>query len=133
MIIVLDTNILVSALLSPLGKPAQILDMVLAGDATLAVDDRLLAEYQEVLARPRFAFDVEDVNTLLEYIRAEAIHVQSESLHLPLPDLDDLMFLEVAKTIRAILITGNLRHFPGEHRAEVPVLSPTEFLSKLED
>ncbi|MCS6938653.1 MAG: putative toxin-antitoxin system toxin component, PIN family [Roseiflexaceae bacterium] len=67
-LIVLDTNVLVSALLSPFGPPARILDMVLRGDLRVAYDDRVLAEYRAVLARPKFGFAANDVNVLLEYL-----------------------------------------------------------------
>lgn len=50
--IVLDTNVLVSGLLNPHGSPGRLLDHFLAGDITLLVDDRILAEYGEVLRRP---------------------------------------------------------------------------------
>jgi predicted nucleic acid-binding protein len=63
--IVLDTNILVSALLSPFRPPARALDLVLSDEIRLACDDRLMAEYRQVLARPRFGFAPEDWERLL--------------------------------------------------------------------
>ena len=73
--VMLDTNILVSALISSFGPPARILDMVLLGDLRLVYDDRILAEYREVLARPRFGFDLNDVADLLHYLEAEGVVV----------------------------------------------------------
>ena len=52
--VVVDTNVLVSALIQPLGKPAQVLALVRSGALTLLHDERILAEYGEVLRRPRF-------------------------------------------------------------------------------
>ncbi len=49
--LVADTNVLVSALLNPHGSPARVLDAILAGAHTLAIDDRILDEYREVLSR----------------------------------------------------------------------------------
>ena len=49
--IVLDTNVLVSAFLNPNGTPAQLLTLVLAGELKLLFDERIMAEYAEVLAR----------------------------------------------------------------------------------
>jgi len=63
--IVLDTNVLVSALLSPFGPPARVLDLILVGDLIPVFDDRILAEYRQVLARERFGFDPGDVADLL--------------------------------------------------------------------
>jgi uncharacterized protein len=54
--IVLDTNVLIAALLSPHGAPAQLLDLSLVGEIVLLVDDRILAEYLEVARHPKFVF-----------------------------------------------------------------------------
>jgi putative PIN family toxin of toxin-antitoxin system len=127
-IIVLDTNVLVSALLSPFGPPGRLLDLVLIGEIQLALDDRLLAEYREVLSRPRFRFAPSDVAALLAFLEREAVHVVAPSLHIKLPDTDDLMFLEVAHASGAVLVTGNSRHFPEECRGTVAILSPRDFI-----
>ena len=71
MLVVLDTNILVSALISPFGPPARVLDMVLGGDIQVAYDDRLLAEYREVLARPKFSFAPEDVAAVCLFLASQ--------------------------------------------------------------
>jgi putative PIN family toxin of toxin-antitoxin system len=52
--VVLDTNIIVSALLQPLGPPAQLLVLALAGSIQLCVSGSVYAEYEEVISRPRF-------------------------------------------------------------------------------
>ena len=127
--VVLDTNVLVSALLSPFHTPARVLDLILAGEVEIAFDDRIMAEYREVLARPKFAFDLRAVEDILDFIEHSGIAVTS--LPLPaakLPDIDDLPFLEVAAAAQATLVTGNVRHFPPDQRAGVAVLSPAEFL-----
>ncbi|QLQ06156.1 MAG: PIN domain-containing protein [Anaerolineae bacterium] len=80
MLVVLDTNILVSALLSPFGPPARMLDMVLSGDLRAAFDDRLLAEYREALARPKFSFAPEDVAVVLAYLEADGEPVTARPL-----------------------------------------------------
>ena len=70
--VVLDTNVLVSGLLNPDGNPGRVLDLLLAGEITLLVDDRILAEYRAVLARPRFGFDVGDIVDVISQIEAES-------------------------------------------------------------
>lgn len=129
MIVVLDTNILVSAMLSPFGPPARVLDLVLAGELLIAWDDRLLNEYREVLARPRFGFDLADVTALLSFITESGMSVIAPPLALSLPDPDDAMFIEVATVAQAILVTGNTRHFPIEQRGAVTALTPAEFIA----
>ena len=87
---------------------------MLAGSVTLVVDDRILAEYREVLSRPHFRFDVRDVAALLARIDSGADHVRAAPLVQDLPDPDDLPFLEVAIAGAAdALVTGNARRYPG--------------------
>lgn len=128
MLVVLDTNILVSALLSPFGPPARVLDLVLSGDIRAAYDDRLLAEYREVLARPKFSFAPEEVAAVLAYLESDGEQVAAPPLACELPDSDDLPFLEVAAQAEAALITGNTAHYPEAVRGEIQVVAPGEFI-----
>lgn len=128
----MDTNVFVSAILSPAGPPAQILDMILNRRLTLLMSPDILAEYTEVLKRKEFSFDNETVNTFLLMIAlyAEKVNVLSRSFSLP--DPDDLPFLECAATSHAdFLITGNKRHFPVASCHPVKPVSPSEFLQKI--
>lgn len=127
--IVLDTNVLVSGLLSPFGAPGEIVRMVTSGAITLCVDARLLSEYTQVLARPRFGFDADAVSALLDYIGHSSVTGAADPLVDRLPDEDDEPFLEVAFACSAEhLVSGNLAHFPPASRAGMSVLSPREFL-----
>lgn len=129
--IVLDTNVLVSALLTRDGPAARILDAVLAGRLFLVFDDRILQEYEEVLHRKRFGFEPEDIKTLLDFIRFEGEEVVAPPLKITLPDPDDLIFVEVAIAGRAdALVTGNKKHYPEGCCGVIPVISPSEFLSR---
>jgi uncharacterized protein len=130
MLVVLDTNILVSALLSPFGPPARVLDLVLSGDIRVAYDDRLLAEYREVLARPKFGFAPEEVAAVLAYLESDGERVTARPLACELPDPDDLPFLEVAAEAGATLITGNAMHYPETLRGAVQVFAPREFIKR---
>jgi len=128
--VVLDTNVLVSALLNPFGPPARVFDLLMTGNLQLAFDDRILAEYREVLARPRFGFDLDDVSELLEYLQAGGELVVASPLSNPLPDPDDEPFLEVAVAARVeALITGNIRHYPVEAHQGISILSPSAFIA----
>ncbi|MBE3551207.1 MAG: hypothetical protein BLITH_0719 [Brockia lithotrophica] len=131
--VVLDTNVLVSALLTPHGPAARILDAVLAGRLFLLFDDRVFREYGEVLNRDRFGFSPEDVRELLEFIRSEGQKVSAAPLAIELQDPDDLMFVEVAVAGKAeAIITGNQKHFPEGSYFGIPVMSPAEMLSRLQ-
>lgn len=126
--VVLDTNVVVSALLNSFGAPGRVLDLVLAGELTAAYDDRVLAEWREVLRRKKFGFAARDVEALLGFVEAEGLSVNPKPLGAELPDPDDVPFLEAARAAEATLITGNTKHYPQEARHDVAVLDPAAFL-----
>jgi putative PIN family toxin of toxin-antitoxin system len=130
--IVLDTNVVVSGLLSAFGPPAQIVDLVSSGDITLVVDARILSEYEDVLARRRFSFDRWEVEDFLKLADAGE-HVIGAPLPFSLPDPDDEPFLEVAVAGAVdALVTGNEKHFRlPRGKLAVPILSPRRFLDIL--
>ncbi len=127
--IVLDTNVLVAGLISPFGPPAQILRLLTAGELYICYDARILAEYTDVLKRPKFGFNADSVEALLDYLIRNGQAVASVPLTKPLPDTDDEAFLEVALSGEAAaLITGNLAHFPKRLCGKVRIFSPTDFM-----
>lgn len=117
MIIVLDTNVIVSGILKPYSKAAAILRLVADGTIQLAYDLRLLSEYRDVLSRPKLNLPREEVETFLAVIEQEGLLVSVKPLKFHLPDPDDEPFLEVALAARVVaIVTGNKRHFPrGEY------------------
>lgn len=128
--VVLDTNVIVSGLLSPYSHPGEIIRMVSSGHLNLFLDARLFAEYSEVLLRPKFQFTADLVSDFLEYVEHMGIFVPGTPLAASLPDPDDEPFLEVALAGPAeCLITGNLKHFPVKMTEGIPVLSPVQFLA----
>jgi putative PIN family toxin of toxin-antitoxin system len=125
--IVLDTNVLVAGLLSPFGPCGEIVRMVSSGKLVLSVDARILSEYDEVLHRPKFKFEKDKVNALLDQIERRGRKVASSPLLHSLPDPDDEPFLEVAIAGHvACLITGNQSHFPPKLCMGIKVLSPNQ-------
>ena len=130
MIIVLDTNVIVSGLLSPFGPCGEIMRMVSSSELTLAFDARILTEYQEVLVRPKFRFEKDKVEAILAHIEHQGITVASSPLQLSLSDSDDEPFLEVAIAVKVVcIVTGNHVHFPPGLCQGVACYSPGEFLS----
>jgi putative PIN family toxin of toxin-antitoxin system len=129
--VVLDTNVIVSAILTARGVCAQILDMLTEGVFGIYVDDRILAEYDSVLRRPQFHLILDDAAEVMEWIRSVAEPVGALPLPAELPDAGDMPFLEVAASAGAILVTGNTRHYPKRRRVGVTVLTPREFLELL--
>ena len=127
MIIVLDTNILVSAPLKPESYPAHVFNAALNEKVTLLFDNRILEEYRRVLMRPRFGFTMEMVEPLLDYIESEGEFVAADYSGIRFEDPGDKKFYEVAVTKGAdYLVTGNIRHFPNESL----IITPREFTEK---
>ena len=130
MIIVLDTNVLVSGLLSPFGSSGEIVRMVSAGKLILEYDSRILIEYQEVLNRSKFQFDKDQIDSLIDYIKKNGQAVSPGPLNKPLPDPDDAPFLEVAIEGKSeYVVTGNKVHYPKNSRGGIKVFFPTEFIN----
>lgn len=127
--IVLDTNVLVSGLISPFNAPGKIVQTVSSGTLRLCYDARILAEYKGVLHRPCFNFNPDHVSALLDQIKAAGRRVVGIPLPKPLPDSTDEPFLEAAIAGKAAcLVTGNLKHYPPASREGVNVLAPADFL-----
>ena len=121
---VLDTNVLVSALLSPLGNPARIYKMFFTGDLGLVYNGSILSEYDDVLHRPYLRIPDEDAAKVINAIKLHGEHVESTPSTFPMTDEDDRAFYDTAKSSDAYLVTGNTRHYPNESF----ILTPTEFL-----
>lgn len=128
--VVLDTNVLVSAILTPGGSAHQVIQLVLRGDLQLCVDSRIVAEYREILVRSKFGFSPALVEEFLEALLEEAQEILPEPLPGRFPDEADRAFLEVAVSGGAEgVVTGNARHFHAAEGWGIPVKSPGEFLA----
>ncbi len=126
---VVDTNVLVSGLLSPEGPPGMTINMIAGGDIHICYDARMLAEYRTVLFRPDFNLSARSLDELLDQIITSGEAIQAAPLFSRLPDRRDEPFLEVAVAGKvACLITGNRKHFPLSACHEVMVFTPSEVL-----
>ena len=113
---VIDTNVLVSAMLKWKSIPGKILELTFNGLIVPLVNDEILKEYREVLSRPKFKLTREIVDNLINGIIANSVFVNEQSLDEYLPDPKDRVFYEVVikkkKNEDAYLVTGNIKHFP---------------------
>jgi len=125
---VLDTNVIVSALLQDEGREALLLYLALSGSFTLIVLRALIEEYEEVLRRPAFEFNPTHITRSLQAIRDAARIVQPQKeLHVT-RDPDDNLVLECAWEGGAeYVVTGNTRDFPKEFRG-IRTVPPREFM-----
>ena len=99
--VVLDTNIVVSALLQPLGPPAQVFTLAIRGSLQLCVTGTVYAEYEEVISRPRFHRPEDVIAGALQAIRDNSVWVRPAEPIRACADPDDDTFLECAQAARA--------------------------------
>lgn len=128
---VFDTNVVVSGFLSPAGPPGRIVEWLRNGSVQAVLDDRISAEYAEVLARPVFRLPIAEVELVLAAIRSRSFWVEAAGRYLTadLPDPDDAPFLECARTADVPLVTGNIRHFPKAAVRDITVITPAQFVA----
>ena len=129
---VLDTNVLVSGLLTRQGVCARIIDRMRVGAFRLCVNGEIVAEYAEVLCRAELSIPPGTTSDFLDFVRHRAQRVDAALLTVDLPDEADRPFLEVAAAADALLVTGNIRHFPKNVRGGVVVVRPAEFVELLQ-
>jgi len=127
--IVLDTNILISAVLTPQGAPAQVFLMGLQHpDFQLCVSGTIYAEYEDVIRRPRLHRTESEIQSILFSIREKSIWIKPVERVRACSDPDDDIFLECAQAAKAqYIVTGNTRHFPNSW-AGAQVVTAREFL-----
>jgi predicted nucleic acid-binding protein len=126
--VVLDTHILVAAWLKPNSPLPAILDAALLRRMPVQVCPAMLAEYENVLGRPRFARLGPWRPWLDRFLMVAFRNPDPPPWPHPGPDPDDLVFLALAKATGAWLVTGNLADFPEPIRDGVTVLRPAEYL-----
>lgn len=126
----MDANVLVSGMINACQPPGRIMDMIRSAALQIIADDRILAEYQDVLMRERLrAWLTEtDARNLLSFLLSDTERIVSTAVVTGLPDSDDAPFIEVAMTASVPLITGNIGHFPADLCRGHQVLSPAEYL-----
>lgn len=132
-LIVLDTNVIVSAGIRPDSAPAKLMmDWVLEGQVQVVICPVIVAEYREVVQREKFRrYGFPPV--WLEFLTEESLRLPDPTKwpH-ALPDPKDAPFLALARGSGAWLVTGNRKHFPEEACHGVRVVSPGEYLEWLE-
>ena len=125
---VLDTNVLVSALLgaSRMSIPTLVLKAVTDELLIPLYNDEIINEYREVLSRKKFPFDPELIETVIRTVIANGLCLERTKVTDGVfPDPKDLVFYEVALSREdSFLVTGNLKHFPKKPF----IVSPAEMV-----
>jgi putative PIN family toxin of toxin-antitoxin system len=127
--LVIDTNVLISAALTPAGLQRTVLVIATTKPARLYISPPILKEYAAILARPEFKMRKGTRQQLMELIKSHSYPVSPIRRVDAASDPDDNMFLECADAARAdYLVTGDLRHFPKFWKT-TKIVSPREFIS----
>ncbi|NLM17452.1 MAG: putative toxin-antitoxin system toxin component, PIN family [Candidatus Riflebacteria bacterium] len=126
---VIDTNVLVSAVIKRDSVPGSIVDLAFNNIIIPLLNDKILTEYEEVLLRPKFRLASEIVKDIIDEFRCYSVFIEEEPLRINLPDPDDLVFYQILMSDRkqneAYLVTGNIKHFP-----QTPyIVTPREMLN----
>ena len=130
---VVDTNVLVSALntKNPESPTCQVFKAMLSGDIIPLYHEDILSGYKEVLSRKKFHLDLKNIETVVSAIRQYGIEAKTKPIGEILPDMDNLIFYEVAMEKRednAYLVTCNQKHFP----IKTFIVTPAEMVEILE-
>ncbi len=129
---VIDTNVLVSGLLSPAGNEALIVLAIHQGFVRPCLSEAIIAEYAAVLARPKFAFPPEEIEAVLAMLQSKGELFRSEESLVVSPDPADTKFLHCAQAARAdFIVTGNKRDFPDGPYGPTRVVSAGELLDRI--
>jgi predicted nucleic acid-binding protein len=91
----------------------------------------IVAEYREVLHRPRFRPKGFPPGWFSRFLQVAFHEPEPGSWPMRGPDPDDLVFLALGKAVGATVVTGNLAHYPEAIRVGVAVLSPSSYLKSL--
>jgi uncharacterized protein len=130
---VLDTNVIVSAHLSPDGLERYVLDLALSRQIQIFYSDAVFTEYAEVLSRPKFRIPPTRLMESLKLIRSAGRRVIPKKRVRGALDPDDDIFLDCAEQAHArYLVTGNKRHFPASWQS-TRVVNAREFVSEIFD
>ena len=112
--VVLDTNIIISSAISAKGNPSAIMELVSVQAIHVYYNDEILDEYKRVLAYERLKIEPNKQAEIIEKIKEVGISITPSASTVPLPDENDRIFYDTARDTEAILITGNIKHYPNE-------------------
>ena len=129
--VVLDTNVLLSALAFPGSKPDQVLQRVRRGEVELFLSPFILAEFERIL-RDKFRFTKRQTDERVTAIRHLATLVEpTERITLVAAKDDDNRILECARAARAdYLVTGDKEHLlPLRSVGLTQIVTPAAFLA----
>lgn len=132
--VVLDTNVLISAVLVKSGNPLRIVEMWEAGAFSLILSQEILAEVERVFTYPKIRTRLqsrqEEIGAFVELLRSESLWVEiQEQLHVVAPDESDNRYIETAVAGNADYVVTGDNHLLtlGRYRG-VEIVTPAAFV-----
>ena len=120
--IVADTNVIISSILTPCGKPAEIMQKFYNNKLQICYNQYILDEYKKVLKYPKLNIAKAKQKEIIKIIKEKGIIIVPNISTIMLPDESDRIFYDTAKEANAILITGNIKHFPKTDFIKTPAV-----------
>jgi len=122
--VVVDTNILVSSLICAKGHPSEIVTLIRANKLQLYYNAEIMNEYNRVLRYPRLRISPQEISVIVNLILRKGVAMETEKSTIKMIDESDRKFYDLHKAVGAILITGNIKHFPKESS----IMKPADFI-----
>jgi putative PIN family toxin of toxin-antitoxin system len=122
--VVLDTNILVSSQMCAKGCPSEIVTLIRINKLQPYYNTEIMNEYNRVLHYPRLRITPREISVIVNLISRKGITMEVAKSILEMPDEDDRVFYDLHKAAKAILITGNTKHYPSESS----IMKPADFM-----
>ena len=113
--VVIDTNDIVSALISTNGAAARFLGDVFDEKYEVILTETMFLEYRGVLSRKKFSIDPDIQDFILGWFLEHAVLVEVDESDYPkgdMPDPKDAPFYVAARCTGALLVTKNIKHYP---------------------
>ena len=127
--VVIDTNVIVSSIITPTGNPATVKDLVFSGEIQMFFSKAIMDEYERVLSYDKLGIEPLTKAGIIAAIHELGTMVEPVASSMPIPDEEDRVFYDTAKANGATLITGNMKHYPTESF----IMTPSDFLISYEN
>ncbi|WP_158539803.1 putative toxin-antitoxin system toxin component, PIN family [Gordonibacter sp. 28C] len=114
---VIDTNVVISGVISPRSTAAFIVGLVATGDIVVCYNESIIAEYRNVARYPklaRYRIDIDAFERFLEGLADNGEYVSPPFLRVDMPDEDDRRFYEISCDTGCPIITRNHKDFPND-------------------
>lgn len=132
--IVIDTNVLMTALKSSRGTSYRLLSLLEEERYVVLLSTPLVAEYESVLKRGGLALSDQEIDDIIDFICAKSVHREIFYLWRPvLKDADDDFLLEIAVKANAHIVTWNVDDFKRAGTFGIRIMTPRDFLIYLEN